>query len=179
MQPNHPKFYSKAAVIDGWVMLATNVKKGERVRLIGSNKEGIHEVLEVAPGRFRTAFAADAEAVFVYGREVKDFRSVDYEAIAMLNVSATQELNRRLETQAAEFAAQTAEFGKQAAAMIRQAARIAELEQGREIELAVSTKQAERIAGLEKQASDVAMLKQQMAELLAAAPPGPRLAATK
>ncbi|MCB1237540.1 MAG: hypothetical protein KDM91_20920, partial [Verrucomicrobiae bacterium] len=36
--------------------------------------------------------------VFVYGREVDDFRSVDYEAISMLNVSATQELARRVET---------------------------------------------------------------------------------
>ncbi len=35
--------------------------------------------------------------VFVFGREVNDFRTVDYEAIAMLNVSATQELARRLE----------------------------------------------------------------------------------
>jgi hypothetical protein len=34
--------------------------------------------------------------VFVYGREVKDFRNVDYEAMAMLNVSATQELARKL-----------------------------------------------------------------------------------
>jgi C4-dicarboxylate-specific signal transduction histidine kinase len=39
----------------------------------------------------------------VYGREVNDFLSVDYEAIAMLNVSATQELNRRLEAKVAEF----------------------------------------------------------------------------
>ncbi len=35
--------------------------------------------------------------VFVYGREVRRFRYVDYEAIAMLNVSATQELAKRLE----------------------------------------------------------------------------------
>ena len=63
--------------------------------------------------------------------------------------------------------------------MIRQVARIAELERGREIDLAASGKQAERIAGLEKQASDVAMLKQQMDELLAAASPWPKLAATK
>ena len=35
------------------------------------------------------------ESVFVYGKYVDDFRTVDYEAIAMLNVSATQELARQ------------------------------------------------------------------------------------
>ena len=37
------------------------------------------------------------EKLFVYGREVEDFRTVDYEAISMLNVSATQELLKRIE----------------------------------------------------------------------------------
>jgi uncharacterized phage infection (PIP) family protein YhgE len=100
-----PDIYEKAKAKDGWVKLATNLKKGERVRLIGAKKEGIHEVLEVAQDKFRTDFAADADEVFVYGREVKDFRNVDYEAIAMLNVSATQELSRRVEKQAADLAA--------------------------------------------------------------------------
>jgi hypothetical protein len=52
--------------------------------------------------------------VFVYGREVKDFRSVDYDAIAMLNVSATQELARKLETVQAENAALRRELAEQA-----------------------------------------------------------------
>lgn len=34
--------------------------------------------------------------VFVYGKQVDDFHTVDYEAIAMLNVSATQELLKRI-----------------------------------------------------------------------------------
>ena len=100
-----PDIYQKAPVKGGWVQLATNLKKGERVRLVGLKKEGVYEVREVAQDKFRTDFAADSDEVFVYGREVNDFRSVDYEAIAMLNVSATQELNRRLEKQAAEIAA--------------------------------------------------------------------------
>ena len=96
-----PDNYKKATIKDGWVSLATTLQKGERVRLIGNKTEGIHEVLDVAEGRFRTDFASDGDAVFVFGREVKDFRLVDYEAIAMLNVSATQELHRQIQAQTA------------------------------------------------------------------------------
>jgi ribosome-binding protein aMBF1 (putative translation factor) len=41
----------------------------------------------------------------VYGREVDDLRSVDYDAIAMLNVSATQELAKKLEEKDAVISA--------------------------------------------------------------------------
>ena len=39
----------------------------------------------------------DIENVFVFGRFVEDLKTVDYEAIAMLNVSATQEVAQQLE----------------------------------------------------------------------------------
>jgi len=160
-----PDLYQKAWSKDGWVMLATTLHVGERVRLIGKQTEGVHEVLEIAEGKFRTAFAADGEEVFVYGREVKDFRSVDYDAIAMLNVSATQELNRRLEQQAADFAALAAQ-------MRTQTARTTELEQERQ-------SQATRIADLEKQASEIGMLRRQMADLQAAVRIAGRLDSTR
>jgi hypothetical protein len=89
-----PDIYQKAALNDGWIKLATDLKKGERVKLISKNEEGVHEVLEVAAGKFRTDFKSADAGVFVYGREVNDFRTVDYDAISMLNVSATQELKR-------------------------------------------------------------------------------------
>ena len=45
------------------------------------------------------------ETVFVHVREVNDFRSVVYEAISMLNVSATRELTRQLAAKDARIAA--------------------------------------------------------------------------
>lgn len=92
-----PDIYRNAALKDGWVQLATDLKVGDRVKLIGEKQKGIYAVVEVREGAFRTDFKPVSDKVFVYGREVKDFRTVDYEAISMLNVSATQELAKRLE----------------------------------------------------------------------------------
>ena len=109
-----PDLFKKAAVKNGWVELASDLKKGDRVKLIGKKAEAIHEVLEIRDGAFRPDGQVDDEQVFVYGREVKDFRTVDYDAISMLNVSATQELARKLETVQAENAALRRELAEQA-----------------------------------------------------------------
>jgi hypothetical protein len=155
-----PDIYKIARIVDGWIELATDLKKGERVRLIADKHDEIHEVLEVEKDRFLTAYrpdrnsdatpsgpAADApkvdrktsadakgetskgknaagvDQIFVFGREVNDFRVVDYDAIAMLNVSATRELARKV----AELEALNAEKDKGLVAMRE---RVAELEAG-------------------------------------------------
>jgi len=92
-----PDIYHLAPVKNGWVQLATNLKAGERVRLLQENNSTSYEVLATTNGAFRVDLPPAVEQVFVYGREVDDFRTVDYEAIAMLNVSATQELAKRLD----------------------------------------------------------------------------------
>ncbi|MFZ0751567.1 MAG: hypothetical protein WAM70_19545, partial [Pyrinomonadaceae bacterium] len=119
-----PNIYQKATIKAGWVMIGTNLKKGERVRLIGEKQEGVHEVLEVAEGRFRTAFAPEGDQVFVYGREVNDARTVDYDAISMLNVSATQQIKKEkdeevkaLQEENAALRSQLAEQEKRLAAI--------------------------------------------------------------
>lgn len=42
-----------------------------------------------------------ADKIFVYGEEVNDFRTVDYEGLTTLNISATQELSKQLKKQQA------------------------------------------------------------------------------
>ena len=97
-----PDIYKKAPIHRDWVELATDLKVGDRVRLITEKgHRAVHEVLEVEGGQFRTDFIADGDVVFVYGREVKDFRAVDYEAIAMLNVSATQQIKKEKDAEIA------------------------------------------------------------------------------
>jgi hypothetical protein len=85
-----------AACQGGWVVVTNDLKKGDRVRLITENGESIHEVLEATSDKFRTEFKPEGDKVFVFGREVHDYRSLDYDAISVLNVSATQELAKRM-----------------------------------------------------------------------------------
>ena len=42
-------------------------------------------------------FDKEVKQVFVFGKQVPDCRTLDYDDIAMLNVSATQELAKRVE----------------------------------------------------------------------------------
>ena len=127
-----PDVFTNALVKDGWVQLATNLKVGERVRLITDKEDAIKEVLEVRDGAFRTAFKPAANGVFVYGREVKDFRNVDYDAISILNVSATQELARKVEAQQAELA----KLRTENAALAQKLAKLETRDQARENRLA-------------------------------------------
>ncbi len=66
----------------------------------------MREVLTVpSPNEFVIASDHSAEKAFVYGKWVKDYRVVDYEAISMLNVSATQELAKQMASLQTENAA--------------------------------------------------------------------------
>jgi hypothetical protein len=92
-----PNIYKKATIQNGWIKLNTDLKVGDRVQLMVQNTKETFDVLDVAEGEFQvfTMYQGD---VFVYGKEVNDFHTVDYEAISMLNVSATQHLAREVET---------------------------------------------------------------------------------
>ena len=108
-----PDIYQRAEVKKGWIMLATDPKPGERVKLIGEQRSEVYEVLESEASRFKVAFPStinrSPSTIFVYGREVEDFHTVDYEAISILNVSATQEQQRIIETQQKRIEALEAE----------------------------------------------------------------------
>ena len=90
-----PDIYRQASFNAGWIELATNLEKGERVKLISeTGAENIYEVLETAKDKFRVNFESEGKKVFVFGREVDDFRILDYDSITVLNVSATQQLKK-------------------------------------------------------------------------------------
>ncbi len=70
---------------------------GDVVKMIVENEsEKNLEVTVIDPHTFSVAQTLN-QNVFVYGKQVNDLHNVDYDAIAMLNVSATQELAKQVE----------------------------------------------------------------------------------
>jgi hypothetical protein len=78
---------------------AHDFRKGDRIDLITHDKNLDQIVVDeiVNANTFKVKIDAKPEKLFVYGKWVNDFLAVDYEAISMLNVSATQELIRKIE----------------------------------------------------------------------------------
>lgn len=101
------KFTAKAGLISVKAPQKMEVKAGDVIKAFPEkpdpNKpELLLTVKEVTKDGVRVTEPVDGN-LFVFGRQVSDLRTVDYEAIAMLNVSATQELHRTIEAQAAEL----------------------------------------------------------------------------
>ena len=72
----------------------------DTVRIINQKGYSEGEVTAVSSAHtFTIPSDRDFDEVFVFGKQVDDFLLLDYEAIGMLNVSATQELAKRFESQ--------------------------------------------------------------------------------
>ena len=99
-----PDIYKLASCENGVIKIENTLKVGDRIKLIFEDIELIEEVISATDQEFKIASSKTGE-VFVYGREVDDFRTVDYEAISMLNVSATQELFKMIQNQSNEIEA--------------------------------------------------------------------------
>ena len=81
-----------ATITDGVISLSVDCKIGDKVKLIyPGNKEEIVKVVEVNKDSIKVD-STKAGDVIVYGKEVDDYKTVDYDALSMLNISATQEL---------------------------------------------------------------------------------------
>lgn len=94
-----PDIYTQAEAKAGWIPLENKSQpeliRGDKVRLIVAGRPQLFDVEEANASGFRVKSSVNGP-VFVYGRQVHDFRTVNYSAISMLNVSVAQELYRRL-----------------------------------------------------------------------------------
>ena len=91
-----PNVYATAMVEKGMVSLEGDIEVGDKLKVF--TKEGEERVLEVQAME-GTSYILEGEftgEVFIYGKQVDDFLGVDYDALSMLNISATQALYQRL-----------------------------------------------------------------------------------
>jgi hypothetical protein len=85
-----------------------NLKSGDQVKLFGPDRlPQVATAENVTGNSFSTKLKGinQGSKVYVYGHEVNDLRALDYDAIGMLNVSATQELAKRSAAQTERIAA--------------------------------------------------------------------------
>jgi hypothetical protein len=99
-----PNLYRVCSINNGFVAYANaDVKAGDKVKLILDKRTVIVEVKSVNDQGFYVnapqaslPLGTASSSVFVYGKEVNDFHTVDYEALSTLNISATQELVKQV-----------------------------------------------------------------------------------
>lgn len=75
------------------------LSKGEKVRILFKDSEDkVLEVISVSDDKFVVEYPEHKtfSDVFVYGRFVEDLLNVDYDALSMLNLSATKELKKKV-----------------------------------------------------------------------------------
>jgi hypothetical protein len=91
-----PNVYQLSEIKNGSVTVANDFKAGDSVKLIFTEGEEIVTIKSATSTRFEINSNKSGK-VFVYGKRVNDFHTVDYEALSTLNISATQELLKRIE----------------------------------------------------------------------------------
>ncbi len=103
-----------------------NLKEGQVLRLIVGTTQIDRSVVALPDSASFVVddWEHDTEEVFVFGRQVDDFRTVNYDHVLLHGLAALQEVNRRLETSNQELQARLAladqrnqEFGRMLASM--------------------------------------------------------------
>jgi hypothetical protein len=108
---------------------AHELQAGDLVRLIIDTKEVENEVVQIIDSKTFVVkdWTETTEKLFVFGKQVDDFRSVDYDAVAMLGVSATQQLHKEVQETKKENQLLKAQFNTEMESMKAELAAIKKL----------------------------------------------------
>jgi hypothetical protein len=133
-------------------------KDGDSIRLITPKNLEVNAVAHVVDDKSFTVETKEpiGDKVFVYGKQCTDLKAVDYDAISMLNVSATQELAKKVEALEQENSDLHDQAKRLSAIERQEKATIAQ----RESEIAALKAANEKVTAM---ASEMAALKKAMA----------------
>ena len=115
-----PNIYKVSTINeDGFIALENHqLVVGDKVKLFFDTKEEVVEVKNISQKGFYVhylpSFGVAGGRLFVFGKLVSDFHTVDYEALSTLNISATQALLKRLNDAEAKLKAQENRLDEQA-----------------------------------------------------------------
>ena len=88
-----PDILEFAVIEENWVTLNNhNLKIGDKVKILWNDHNSqLFTIEDITTDKFKIPLNYTGD-IFVYGREVDDFHVVDYDALSILHISATQEL---------------------------------------------------------------------------------------
>ncbi|HYZ74174.1 MAG TPA: tail fiber domain-containing protein [Chthoniobacterales bacterium] len=135
---------------------AHDLQDGDTVRLITSKNPELNAIAHVVSDKAFTIETKEplGEKVFVFGKQCTDLKAVDYDAISMLNVSATQELAKQVET-----------LKQENLDLQSQAKRLTAIEEQERAERQTIAEQNKKIAALEAVATEMEALKKVVATM--------------
>ncbi|MCP1996255.1 tail fiber domain-containing protein [Flavobacterium sp. HSC-61S13] len=96
-----PNIYQMATTNDNTLHFSSKFEidpTATRLKVFLQDREIIVDILSISENQIKIAESKTVlpNQLFVYGTEVQDLKTVDYDALSMLNISATQELASRL-----------------------------------------------------------------------------------
>jgi hypothetical protein len=147
--------------------------QAKRVKLLASGDNTMQKTQVVSIPSDSTVIVDlpnfSGDNVFIYGEEVDDFRTVDYEGLTALNISATQELSKQFTQQQVAVVQQQENLNLQKVEIAQQKSDIASIVAEKDAQLAdlrnQLAEQKMRVAQLESFADDMAQVKMQLAAL--------------
>jgi hypothetical protein len=87
-----PDIFKPGTIEEGVIDFVFDCEVGDKIKIMRNQASSeVVEVLEIKEDGIKVDSNFEGE-VFVYGKEVNDYKTVDYDALSMLNISATQEL---------------------------------------------------------------------------------------
>jgi hypothetical protein len=98
--PNIFKLFDvKDDIIETNEDLTSQLFINDNIKIINKDNKEDYKILEISSNHIKIDKKIEGDKCFIYGKEIEDFHILDKEIIFTLNVSATQELNKKIKKQ--------------------------------------------------------------------------------
>jgi glycosyltransferase involved in cell wall biosynthesis len=98
--PNIFKLFNvKDDIIETTEDLTSQLSINDNIKIINKDNKEDYKILEISSNHIKIDKKIEEDKCFIYGKEIDDFHILDKDIIFTLNVSATQELNKKIKKQ--------------------------------------------------------------------------------
>jgi hypothetical protein len=98
--PNIFKLFNvKDDIIETTEDLTSQLSINDNIKIINKDNKEDYKILKISSNQIKIDKKIEGDKCFIYGKEIDDFHILDKDIIFTLNVSATQELNKKIKKQ--------------------------------------------------------------------------------